>query len=447
VCAVNGKRLYLETFGCQMNEHDSEKIAAVLARRDYRLTADPEEADLILLNTCAIRERAEQKYRSTLGRFRAIKERKPGLIIGVGGCAAQQSGVAILREIPQVDMVFGTHSVLRLPALLDKVREKRRVADLDFTTDLADRFDATLIPMLRNPARAYVTAMEGCDLFCTFCVVPYTRGREISRPPDQILAEVRALTKRGVKEVTLLGQTVNAYGRRRGEVSFPALLGALDELPGIARMRFTSSHPIYMTDALIEAYGRLEHLCPHLHLPVQSGSDRILARMRRRYDRAGYRDIVRRLRQTRPDVAVTSDIIVGFPGETEADFEETLSLMRETRFSDLYTFAYSERSVTKAFAFAPRVPEPVRRERLARVVELQREIGLEQNRARVGAIEEVLVEGRSKTDPARLTGRTGHNKVVNFAGGSELAGTITPLRIIDAFPNSLLGEPLASNPS
>jgi tRNA-2-methylthio-N6-dimethylallyladenosine synthase len=441
--AVNDKRLYLETFGCQMNEHDSEKIAAVLARRDYRLTSDPEQADLILLNTCAIRERAEQKYRSTLGRYRAIKERRPDLIIGVGGCAAQQSGERILRETSYVDMVFGTQALLRLPALLDEVREKRRVADLDFTRSLTDRFDSSLVPLSRHPARAYVTAMEGCDLFCSFCVVPHTRGREISRPANQILTEVRALAERGVKEVTLLGQTVNAYGRRRGQVSFAALLAAIDRVPGIARIRFTSSHPVYMTAGLIEAYGRLEHLCPHLHLPVQSGSDRILGLMRRRYDRAGYRDIVRRLRTACSDVALTSDIIVGFPGETEADFEETLSLMREIRFSDLYAFAYSERSGTKASTLPGWVPEPLRRERLARVLDLQRKIGLEENRARIGAIEEVLVEGRRKTDPGRLTGRTGHNKVVSFAGDPALAGSIEAVRIVDASPGSLLGKPLA----
>jgi tRNA-2-methylthio-N6-dimethylallyladenosine synthase len=440
---VNAKRLYLETFGCQMNEHDSEKIAAVLARRDYRLTSDPEQADLILLNTCAIREKAEQKYRSTLGRFRAIKERRPDLIIGVGGCAAQQSGDRILREIPHVDVVFGTQALLRLPALLDQVREERRAADLDFTTRLTDRFDSSLIPQSRHPARAYVTVMEGCDLFCSFCVVPYARGREISRPADQILTEVRVLAERGVKEITLLGQTVNAYGRRRGQVTFAALLAAIDRVPGIARIRFTSSHPIYMTEGLIETYERLEHLCPHLHLPVQSGSDRILGLMRRRYDRAGYCDIVRRLREVRPDVALTSDIIVGFPGETVVDFEETLSLMREIRFSDLYAFAYSERSGTKASTLTGWIPEPLRRERLARVLELQRKIGLEENRSRIGAIDKVLVEGRSRTDPAKLTGRTGHNKVVNFAGDPALAGSIAAVQIIDASSSSLLGKPLA----
>ena len=436
------KYLYLETFGCQMNEHDSEKIAAVLARDNYRLTRDPQQADLILLNTCAIREKAEQKYRSTLGRYRALKARKPELIIGVGGCSAQQQGERLLKQCPHVDLVFGTHSILRLPALLDEVRERRRVVSVDFTDSLEDRFDATILPISRDPAKAYVTVMEGCDLFCTFCVVPFTRGREVSRPPAQILSEVRALADRGVKEVTLLGQTVNAYGRRRGQTPFHELLLAIDEIPGVERVRFTSSHPLYATEGLIDAYRRMKHLCPHLHLPVQSGSNRTLARMRRRYTREAYLDIVARVRKARPDVAVTTDLLVGFPGESAEDFEETLGLMREVRFSDAYTFAYSERHVTRAAAYPDQVPQRERKERLARVLALQKEISLADNQSRIGGIEDVLVEGRSKTDAARLTGRTGHNKVVNFAGDPKLAGTITPVQITAAFPNSLGGEPL-----
>ncbi|MFQ5458428.1 MAG: tRNA (N6-isopentenyl adenosine(37)-C2)-methylthiotransferase MiaB, partial [Myxococcota bacterium] len=328
--------LYLETFGCQMNEHDSEKIAAVLARENYRLTRDPAKADLILLNTCAIREKAEQKYLSTLGRYRPLKDQKPDLIIGVGGCAAQQAGERLLRQCAHVDLVFGTHNILKLPALLREVREKRRVARVDFTSALENRFDETLIPLSRHPAKAYVTVMEGCDLFCAFCVVPYTRGREVSRPPGQILAEVRALAGRGVKEVTLLGQTVNAYGRRDGQTPFHALLFAIDAVPGIARVRFTSSHPRYLSEGLIDAYRRMKHLCPHLHLPVQSGSDTTLARMRRHYTRARYVEIIAQVRRARPDVAVTTDLIAGFPGESEEDFEATLDLMREARFADCY---------------------------------------------------------------------------------------------------------------
>ena len=452
---MDEKLLYIETFGCQMNEHDSGKIAALLARQRYRLTDDPEKADLIVVNTCAIREKAEQKFRSSLGRYRALKERKPGLVIGVGGCVAQQRGESLLRQVPHVDLVFGTQGILRLPALLDDVAHRRRVTDTDFTTDLRARFDPELIPLSTTPAKAWVTVMEGCDLFCTFCVVPTTRGREISRPAEQVLDEVRRLATRGVKEVTLLGQTVNAYGRRKGQVPFHDLLAAIDEVPGIARIRFTSSHPIHVTLGLVEAYRRLKHLCPHFHLPVQSGSDRVLARMRRRYTRREYLDIVARLRNARPDLALTTDVITGFPGETEEDFEATLSLLAEVRFSDLYAFAYSERPDTKAADFPDPVPVGVRKDRLARLLALQAEIGLAGNRSRVGCIEEVLVEGRSRTDPSRLTGRTGHHRVVNFevradarsgsrppAGdpAGRLAGAIVPVRILEAHPNSLFGE-------
>jgi tRNA-2-methylthio-N6-dimethylallyladenosine synthase len=317
------------------------------------------------------------------------------------------------------------------------------VAETDFTTRLTDRFDATLIPLSGRIAMAYVTVMEGCDLFCTFCVVPLTRGREISRPPEQILDEVGRLAERGVKEVTLLGQTVNAYGRRRGELSFEELLSRIDEVPGIERIRFTSNHPVYVTSGLIEAYRRLKHLCPHLHLPVQSGSDRVLARMRRRYTRARYLDIVRKIREARPDVAITSDLIVGFPGESEEDFEETLALMREVRFSDVYAFTYSERQGTKAATFTGTVSPDERNERLVRLIALQKEISLEGNQDRIGSVEEVLIGGRSKTDPAKLTGRTGHNKVVNFHGAPELCGTLVPVRITTAYAKSLGGVPLA----
>ena len=446
---MDEKLLYIETFGCQMNEHDSGKIAALLDHRSYSLTDDPEKADLIVVNTCAIREKAEQKFRSSLGRYRLLKERRPGVVIGVGGCVAQQQGEALLKQAPQVDLVFGTQGIPRLPALLDEVARGRRVADTDFTTDLRDRFDAGLTPVSSIPAKATVTVMEGCDLFCTFCVVPATRGREISRPAEQILDEVRRLAARGVKEVTLLGQTVNAYGRRRGAVTFDALLAAIDEIPGIERIRFTSSHPIYVTPGLVEAYRRLKHLCPHLHLPVQSGSDRVLARMRRRYTRAQYLGIVARLRDARADLALTTDIIVGFPGETNEDFEATLALLREVRFSDLYAFAYSERPGTKAPSLPDPVPESVRKERLALLFALQAEIGLAGNASRVGCVEDVLIEGRSRTDPSRLTGRTGHHKVVNFvvrSGGpsgdsaGRLAGAILPVRILEAHFNSLVGE-------
>ena len=436
------KYFYIETFGCQMNEHDTGKMGALLAASGYRLTEDPEKADLILVNTCAIREKAEQKFRSSLGRYRVLKERKPDLVVGVAGCVAQVQGEAILKRAPHVDLVIGTHNLLKLPRLLQKVAARRRVTATDLTTDLRDRFDANLVPLSSIPAKAYVTIMEGCDLFCTFCIVPYTRGREISRSADEIIGEVKALVERGVKEVTLLGQTVNAYGRRPGQIGFHELLARIDEVPGIERIRFTSSHPIYVTRGLVEAYGQLKHLCPHLHLPVQSGSDGVLARMRRRHTRRTYLDIVRRVRDARPDVAVTTDLIVGFPGEGEEDFEETRNLMREVGFSDVYAFAYSERPETKASLLPDRVPEMVRRERLTRLLEIQKETSLAQNRARVGGVEDVLVEGRSKTDSDKLTGRTPHNKVVNFRGDASRVGQIIPVRILEVSPHALGGEAL-----
>jgi tRNA-2-methylthio-N6-dimethylallyladenosine synthase len=440
------KYLYIETFGCQMNEHDSGKMVALLAARDYRLTDDPEKADLILVNTCAVRGKAEQKFRSTLGRYRTLKERKPGLIIGVAGCVAQVQGKAILNRVAHVDLVIGTHHLLELPGLLEEVAAGGRVAATDFTPDLHDRFNAHLIPHAYVPTKAYVTVMEGCDLFCTFCIVPYTRGRELSRPADEIVDEVRRLARQGVTEVTLLGQTVNAYGRRGGGVGFHDLLARIDEVPGIARIRFTSSHPLYVTGGLIEAYRNLKHLCPHLHLPVQSGSDAVLARMRRRHTRAQYLDIVRRVRLARSDVAVTTDLIVGFPGETEEDFKQTLRLMREVQFSDIYAFVYSERPETKAAGFTDRVPEPVRRERLARVLEAQREINLAQNRTCVGGVLDVLVEGRSKTDHGKLTGRTPHHRIVNFRGDEGDIGRIVAVRILEASSHSLSGEALSQCP-
>lgn len=436
------KRLYLETYGCQINLRDSERIVQVMRRIGYVPTELIEDADLVVLNTCSVRDKAEQKVYSALGRLRELKERKKGLIVGVGGCVAQQEGEKLLRRIPHLDIVFGTHNIHKLPQMVRQVeRLGHRPAELAFYRDpfwMGDPEGRSEV----DGVKAFVTIMQGCNKVCSFCVVPYTRGREVSRPSDAILGEVRDLVSRGVKEVVLLGQNVNSYGKSSaGELTFPELLSRINEVAGLERIRFTTSHPQDLSPELIEAYAKVEKLCEHLHLPVQSGSDSVLRRMRRGYTRAEYLDRVKRLRDRCPEVALSTDVIVGFPGETEEEFEATLEILREVAYDEIYSFMYSPRPHTlSARIYADDVPEEVKSRRLETVQKLQAEISLRKNRERIGCVEEILVEGSSKLGRGQIMGRTRTNKIVNALGPARLAGKMVEVRITAASANSLIGE-------
>lgn len=436
------KRLYIQTYGCQMNQYDSDRIVRVLGRIDYAPTDNLEEADLILLNTCSVRDKAEHKVYSALGRWRELKEKKKELIIGVGGCVAQQEGERLLRRIPHLDLVFGTHNIHRLDQMVEEVRSLgKRPVEIAFYRDPSYMEDAEGRPRVQGP-RAFVTIMQGCNKVCSFCIVPYVRGREMSRPGEKIISEVRELARQGVKEVMLLGQNVNSYGKTTpGELTFPRLLHRLNDIEALERIRFTTSHPQDLSPELIEAYATLKLLCEHLHLPVQSGSDAVLQRMRRGYTRGEYLDRIGRLRQRCPEVALSTDIIVGFPGETEADFAETLEILNEVEYDEIFAFSFSPRPQTAAAKMYPDdVPNETKSRRLEIVLNLQQEISLRKNKERIGCIEEILIEGPSKLRRGQVMGRTRTNRIVNVLGPESLAGEIIPVRITGASANSLGGE-------
>ncbi len=454
------KRFAIRTYGCQMNVHDSEKVATLLEDCGLVAAASESEADLLVINTCSIREKAEHQLYSDLGRLRDWKSRKAGRIVGVGGCVAQQVGDKLLGRFSHLDFVFGTHNLRRVPAMLKGAIEGQRAAWIGEDPSQA-RFDLPTRrsePVLGVRRKAFITVMEGCDMFCTFCIVPSTRGREISRSAADIEAEARALADTGIIEITLLGQTVNAYGRhdvRRGRAQaagtmpFAQLLARLDEIPGIQRIRYTSPHPLFFDEDLIRAHNELESLCPHVHLPVQSGSDRILEAMRRRYSRSRYLEIVAGLREACPDLALTSDLIVGFPGETETDFEQTLALVREAAFVDSFSFKYSPRPGTTAADLPEEVAPEVAQERLCRLQELQRNQTLAYHQSRVGEDALVLVDGSSRRGGQQLSGRDLQHRVVNLDPGPRddiLPGAVIEARILEATPHSLLAEPRASSP-
>jgi tRNA-2-methylthio-N6-dimethylallyladenosine synthase len=449
----------IRTYGCQMNAHDSEKVANLLHHAGLARAESEADADLVVVNTCSVREKAEHRLYTDLGILRLWKAERPGRLIGVGGCVAQQEGDSLLRRYPQVDFAFGTHNLRWVPEMVAAAERGQREAR--FEDDLSlDRFDLPRRhPAFEStpPGRAWLTVMEGCDLFCSFCVVPLTRGREISRPAAAILAEARALAEQGVREVTLLGQTVNAYGRhdlRRersvaaGTMAFGDLLTELAKIPGIARLRYTSPHPIFFDDALVRAHAELPQLCPHVHLPVQSGSERMLTAMRRRYTVAEYRAIVAALRRARPDIAITTDVIVGHPGETRADFDATLALMREVAFVDSYSFRYSPRPGTASAALPDAVPPEESQARLAELQELQRELTFAAHRARVGTRTQLLVEGASRRgapagDSIPLQGRDPQHRVVNFrapAADAPAPGSLIDIAIVEATPHSMIGS-------
>ena len=437
------KKLFIRTFGCQMNEYDSDKMADVLAAsEDIVKTDTPEDADIILFNTCSVREKAQERVFHDLGRVRLLKQAKPGLIIGVGGCVASQEGEAIVARAPYVDVVFGPQTLHRLPQL---IAEKRRIgkSQVDISFPEIEKFDH-LPPAKVEGGAAFVSIMEGCSKFCTYCIVPYTRGEEVSRPFDDVLTEVAGLAAQGVGEVTLLGQNVNAYrGAMAGseeKADLALLIEYIAEIPGIERIRYTTSHPRELSQRLIDVYAKTPKLVSHLHLPVQSGSDRVLAAMKRGYTALEFKSLVRKLRVARPDLSLSSDFIVGFPGETAEDFEKTMKLIEDVRFDASFSFIYSPRPGTPAAELADDTPAEVKLERLQRLQQRIDALAQEVSQAMVGSVQRVLVEGLSKKDERELAGRTDNNRIVNFEGQARLTGRFVDVRITAALPHSLRGE-------
>lgn len=438
------KKVYIKTFGCQMNEYDSDKMADVLSDSEGMVKTDnPEEADIILFNTCSVREKAQEKVFSDLGRIRPLKEAKPDLIIGVGGCVASQEGETIVKRAPYVDVVFGPQTLHRLPDLI-KSRQSSGSSQVDISFPEIEKFDH-IPPAKVEGGAAYVSIMEGCSKYCSFCVVPYTRGEEVSRPFDDVLTEIAGLAAQGVKEITLLGQNVNAYrgAMSDGEIAdFALLLEYVHEVPGVERIRFTTSHPREFSQRIIDCYGKLPKLVSHLHLPVQSGADRILAAMKRGYTGLEYKSIIRKLRALRPDLCLSSDFIVGFPGETEADFEQTLKLVKDMEVDFSYVFIYSPRPGTPASNLPDDTPHAEKVRRLEALNEVIEAKGFAINQSMVGTVQRVLVESVSKKDATMLAARTANNRVVNFVGHPRLLNQMIDVRITEARPHSLVGEAL-----
>ena len=444
------RKLYIKTFGCQMNEYDSDKISDVLAEsHNLELTDNPEEADVLLLNTCSIREKAQEKVFSQLGRWKTWKQHKPDLVIGVGGCVASQEGDSIQKRAPYVDMVFGPQTIHRLPQMLNSVGQlHQHVVDISFPE--IEKFDHLPEPRAEGPT-AFVSIMEGCSKYCSFCVVPYTRGEEVSRPFDDILAEVAGLAAQGVREVNLLGQNVNAYrgvmddssDGEQEEADLSLLINYVAAIDGIDRIRFTTSHPLEFSDRLIQAYAEVPELVSFLHLPVQCGSDRVLAAMKRGHTALEYKHIIRKLREVRPDIAISSDFIVGFPGETGEDFEATMKLIDDVGFDQSFSFIYSARPGTPAAALPDNTPLALKKQRLAI---LQQDISKRAenfSRAMIGTVQRVLVEGPSRKSEKQMSGRTENNRVTNFDGSADMVGRFVDVKITEVFTNSLQGEIVA----
>lgn len=435
-------KLYIKTYGCQMNEYDSSKMADVLAEsHGMALTDTPDEADVLLVNTCSIREKAAEKVFSELGRWRPLKEKNPNLLIGVGGCVASQEGEAITKRAPFVDIVFGPQTLHRLPELVEKTRQqKASVVDISFPE--IEKFDRLPEPRAEGPT-AFVSVMEGCSKYCSFCVVPYTRGEEISRPFDDVIVEVAQLAERGVREINLLGQNVNAYRgpMHDGQVAdLATLIHFVAEVDGIDRIRFTTSHPVEFTDSLIEAYANVPKLANYLHLPVQSGSDRTLARMKRGHTALEYKQKIRKLRAVRPDISLSSDFIVGFPGETDKDFEDTMNLIAQIGFDQSFSFIYSARPGTPAASLPDEVSMDVKKKRLQLLQARINQQAAEISEAMVGTTQRVLVERHARKDAQQLAGRTENMRWVNFDGPANLIGGFVDVEITEALPNSLRGR-------
>ncbi|HEX7046435.1 MAG TPA: tRNA (N6-isopentenyl adenosine(37)-C2)-methylthiotransferase MiaB [Gammaproteobacteria bacterium] len=443
-------KLYVQTFGCQMNEYDSAKMLDVLKEsHGLETTSAPEDADVILLNTCSVREKAQEKVFSQLGRWKTWKQEKPHLVIGVGGCVASQEGEGIVKRAPFVDLVFGPQTIHRLPEMIDAAkREKRAVVDISFPE--VEKFDHLPAPKAEG-ATAFVSIMEGCSKYCTFCVVPYTRGEEVSRPFDDVIAETVQLAEQGVKEITLLGQNVNGY---RGPMhdgtlcDLALLIRFVAEIDGIERIRFTTSHPLEFSDSLIEAFRDVPKLASYLHLPVQSGSDRILAAMKRRHTALEFKQKIRRLREARPDISLSSDFIVGFPGETVKDFEQTMKLINDVKFDQAFSFIYSRRPGTPAASFEDDVNYDEKQQRLAVLQARIQQFNQEYTAAMVGTTQRVLIERPSTKNPNQLAGRTDNNRWVNFDGPHSLIGQFADVVITECMPNSLRGrlaQPVAAS--
>ncbi|WP_145550831.1 tRNA (N6-isopentenyl adenosine(37)-C2)-methylthiotransferase MiaB [Yersinia intermedia] len=435
------KKLHIKTWGCQMNEYDSSKMADLLAStHGYQLTEIPEEADLLLLNTCSIREKAQEKVFSQLGHWKLLKEKNPNLIIGVGGCVASQEGEHLRQRAPCVDVIFGPQTLHRLPEMINHVQGSHSpVVDISFPE--IEKFDRLPEPRAEGPT-AFVSIMEGCNKYCTFCVVPYTRGEEISRPSDDILFEIAQLASQGVREVNLLGQNVNAYrgATYDGDIcSFAELLRLVAAIDGIDRIRFTTSHPIEFTDDIIDVYRDTPELVSFLHLPVQSGSDRILTMMKRAHTALEYKSIIRKLRQARPDIQISSDFIIGFPGETQQDFEQTIKLVADIHFDTSYSFIYSPRPGTPAADLPDDVSEEEKKQRLHILQQRITQQAMEISREMVGSVQRILVEGTSRKSAVELAGRTENNRVVNFEGTPEMIGKFVDVEIVDVYASSLRG--------
>jgi tRNA-2-methylthio-N6-dimethylallyladenosine synthase len=444
------RKLYIKTFGCQMNEYDSSRIADVLAEsHDLELTANPEDADVLLLNTCSIREKAQEKVFSLLGRWRKLKQHNPELIIGVGGCVASQEGAAIQQRAPYVDMVFGPQTIHRLPNMFDRAQaQDKKIVDISFPE--IEKFDCMPAPSIKGPS-AFVSIMEGCSKYCTFCVVPYTRGEEVSRPFDDVLVEVADLAARGVREVNLLGQNVNAYQGVMEDGTFAdlaLLIHYVAAIEGIDRIRFTTSHPVEFSDSLINVYAEVPELVSMVHLPVQSGSDRILAAMKRGHTADEYREKIKRLRAARPDISISSDFIIGFPGESDEDFNATMQLVADIGFDQSYSFIYSARPGTPAADMFDDTTLLIKKHRLAILQDVLANNASAISKSMIGSVQRVLVEGLSrktvehKTTP-QMSGRSENGRVVNFDGDETLIGKFVDVRIVDAWTNSLQGEVIA----
>jgi len=456
---MDQKKLFIQTIGCQMNVYDSERIARIMVPMNYETTTAIESADLIIVNTCAIRQKAEQKVFSFLGRLARLKQKKPQLIIGVGGCVAQQEGEKILERVPFIDVVFGTHAIGRLAGMIKRVEKKRcHLVDVEAAAEI-DAFET--LQDFRNDGKitSFVTIMQGCDNYCTYCVVPYVRGAEASRHPDKIIREIKDLVACGVREVTLLGQNVNSYGQKEGHCSFPQLLTRISAIPGLIRIRFTTSHPKDLSTDLSQAFRDLDKLCKHIHLPVQSGSDRVLKRMNRKYNRERYLAKIDELRRFCPEIAITSDFIVGFPGEADQDFEQTLDLIQKVGYDSLFAFKYSDRPSAPAARFSDKITEEEKNKRLKILLELQDEITVKKHKVLVGTTQEILVEGLSKKqtpmdspkpgqDSGRQqwSGRTSTNRIVNFeqeqtsqTHNRNFTGRLVQVKIKKAHAHSLWG--------
>lgn len=436
------KKVYIKTYGCQMNEYDSDKMADVLNNfQGYEKTDNPDEAEVILFNTCSIREKAQEKVFSDLGRVRHLKQKNPDLIIGVGGCVASQEGQAIVKRAPYVDMVFGPQTLHRIPELMEE-RRKTGKSQVDISFPEIEKFDKMPDAKVEG-VTAFVSIMEGCSKYCSYCVVPYTRGEEVSRPFEDVLTEIAKLTLQGVKEVNLLGQNVNAYRGKMAEggiADFAMLLEFVHEIPGIERIRYTTSHPNEMNQRIIDCYGKLPKLVSHLHLPAQSGSDRILAGMKRGYTSLEYKSVIRKIRALRPDISFSSDFIVGFPGETDEDFEKTMKLIEDVFYDVSFSFIFSARPGTPAAELKDDTPHEVKLARLQRLQARIEEMAGEISQKMIGTTQKVLVEGVSKKDPNTLTGRSENFKVVNFVGNPRMIGEIVEVKITAGNPYALTGE-------